>query len=204
MVLDVVLIVLLLLMMLYGYVKGFIGIVAKLVSVIIAFILAYLLSNTIGDYISNTNWGISIKTGVESRISNELNNTEQTMLITLLQDKIGVADEDSVINKISDYVFTGIGFVIVFIGSRIILWIAQKILESIFELPILKTFNKLGGVIAAAILFIIEVSIILAAIKSLSTLAFMSSTVNVIEASVITKLLYSHNIFTTLILSKII
>ena len=80
----------------------------------------------------------------------------------------------------------------------------QKILESIFELPALKEFNKLGGIITAAVLFIIEISIILAAIQSISSLSFMAKVVNTIQTSVITRILYEHNIFTNIILSKII
>ena len=100
--------------------------------------------------------------------------------------------------------FIGIGFISVFVVSRIVIFIVQKILESIFELPVLKTFNKLGGVIASALLFLIEVSIILAIVKSISSLNFMSGTINFIQSSVITKVLYDHNIFTNIILSKII
>lgn len=204
MVLDIVLIILLGLMMVYGYLKGCIGIVARLVSVALAFVLAYMLASTVGNYIESTSLGISIKTSIESGFVNELNNAEQTTVISFMQDKLGYTDKNSISEKVVDYVFTGVGFVTVFVASRIVLWIAQKILESIFELPVLKTFNKLGGVITATVLFIVEISIILAVIKSISTISFMNNAVNIIQSSVITKALYDHNIFTNLILNKII
>lgn len=204
MILDIILVILFVLMMLYGCKKGFIGIVAKLVSLIIAFVLAYFLAETVGGYIAETSWGINIQTNIENSMLDKLSNSEQTTVVLMLQEKLEFTDEQQVEDKLYDYVFTGIGFITVFVASRVVLWIAQKILESIFELPILKTFNKLGGLITAAVLFIIEISIILAIIKSISTIAFMNEVVNTIQSSVITKALYDHNIFTNLILNKII
>lgn len=204
MVLDIILIILFVLMMLYGYKKGCIGIVAKLVSLILAFVLSYFLASVVGSYIADTSWGVNVTTSIEDKILGELSSSEQNTVIVMVQDKLGLVDENEIINKIIDYVFTGIGFVVVFVIARIILWIVQKILESIFELPILNAFNKVGGVITATVLFLIEISIILAVIKSVSTISFMNTVVNNIQSSVITRSLYDHNIFTNIILNKII
>lgn len=204
MVLDIILITLLVFIMIYGYWKGCIKIVARLVSLILAFVLAYLLASTVGGYIADTSIGMEIKTGIESSILEKLYSSEQMTVISMIQEKLGIQNENELTIKIIDYVFTGIGFVIVFVVARIVLWIAQHILENIFELPVLKTFNKLGGVIASVVIYIIEISIILAVIKSISTISFMSGAVNVIQSSVITKMLYDHNIITNIILSKII
>lgn len=203
MVLDIILIILIIFMMLYGYKKGCINIAAKLVSLIAAFVIAYLLAGTAGDYIENTSWGNNIKNSIEINIQEQLNNVEKNTIVSMIQNKLNIDNQNDILGKAVNYVFTGIGFVSVFVVARIVLWIAQKILESIFELPVLRTFNKLGGVIASTLLFIIEISIILAIIKSLSSISIMSNAVNFIQSSVITKALYDHNIFTNLILSKI-
>lgn len=203
MILDIILIILFVFMMLYGYMNGCIKIVAKLVSLVLALVLAYLLAGTMGEYISSTSFGESIQTSIERNVLNQLVESENSTIVLMLQEKLGLENEQTLVQKIIDYVFVGIGFVVVFIVARIVLWIAQKILESIFELPVLKAFNKLGGIITAAALFIIEVSVILAVIKSISAISFMNSVVNIIQSSVITKALYDHNIFTNLILSKI-
>jgi len=204
MVLDIIIVALFVLMLLYGYKKGLIGIVAKLVSLVIAFALAYVLCGTVGQYISNTSLGVKIQTNISVTVIEVLNAPEETTVISEVKEKLQFANEQQLVEKLNAYVFTGIGFVTVFILSRIVLWIGKKILESIFELPLLKTFNKLGGAIASAILFVMEISIVLAIIKSLSTLAFMSGAIHIVETSVITKMLYEHNIFAALILSKIL
>ena len=195
--LDVIVIVFFILMMIYGYKKGCISIVARLASLLIAFVLAYFLAGTVGGYIKDTNIGVNINDAIE----NTINSTDTVItIVSNIQTKLGIESEEQLINNISNYTFIGIGFVIVFVIARIILWIVQKILESIFDLPILKTFNKLGGVVLSAIMFIIELSIILAVISSLSTFSFMSGVLNIIHSSTITKLLYEQNIFTNIIL----
>jgi len=203
MILDIILAVLFVIMILYGYKKGFVKIVARLASLIVAFVLAYLLAVTVGSYIANTGFGIGIQSSIAETIMNSLNSASESNVISIIKNKMQLEDQQQIIQKINGYVFTGIGFVVVYIISRIVLFIGQKILESIFELPVLKTFNKLGGIIASAVLYVLEISIILAVIKSISTLSFMSGIVNTVESSVITRMLYNHNIFTNLILSKI-
>ena len=188
----------------YGYKKGCIGVVASLASVIIAFVLAYFLSETVGNYIQETSWGMSISKEIKSSVVDLLKTSEESGIVEFIQEKLKLSNKNTIASKIVDYVFTGVGFIIVFIGARIIVFIVQKVLETIFELPVLKSFNKLGGIIAAAILFVVEFSIILAVIESLSSLSIMGKVVNIINTSVITKELYDHNIFTNIILSKII
>lgn len=204
MVLDVILIVLLLIMAIYGYVKGFIKIIAKLVSVIVAFVLAYLLANMVGDFIQTTSFGNSIKTSIESNILYKFDTIEQNMIVEMLNDNLIANEQSQIANKIIRYVFTGMGFIVTFVLIRIVLWIVQKILEGIFELPVLKTFNKLGGVIVSVVVFVIEISIILAIINSLSSIEFMNGAVNLIRSSIITKAIYENNVFTSIIFSKII
>ncbi len=204
MILDVVLIVMLVGMMLYGYKKGAVGIVANLVSVIISFILAYFLAEIVGEFISKTSFGLDFQSKITNTITNRLNRPSDSSLVLKIQETIGDAKENEIALKLGDYIFVGMGFVIVYNISRIVLWIGKKILESVFELPVLKMFNKLGGVIAATLLFIIELSIILAIIKAISSISFMNVVTNVIDSSVITKGIYDHNIITSLIFTKFI
>lgn len=203
MILDIVLIVLLICMIIYGYIKGFIKIVAKLVSVIIAIVLAYLLAGIVGEWISNTNLGINIQTEIENRVTNKLINSEKDTTITIIEQNMEIQNQEVLVQKIIRYVFVGIGFVSVFVVARILLWMVQKILENVFELPVLRTFNKLGGVISASAIYVIEVYVVLAIIKSVSTLEFMNDVVATINSTVITKVLYDYNIVANIILSKI-
>lgn len=204
MILDIILIVIVILSMLHGYKKGCISIIAKLVSVIIAFTLAYIFAQSVGEYISNTSVGDTIKTTIESEVAKGLTGTSVASVLSILQDKLEVSGGQVLADKIINCVFASLGFILTFIVVRIVLFIAQQILEAIFDLPILKSFNKLGGVLISGLLFVIEISIILAAISGMSALPFMSSVINCINNSIITKTIYENNLFADFILNKII
>lgn len=204
MILDIILMVLFICIMLYGYKKGAVGIIAKLVTVVLSFAVAYLFAETLGEYISKTSFGINLQTNITNAISDKLNPSNDTENFLKIQETMENTVENEMILKICHYIFTGMGFAVVFVISRIVLWIAQKILESIFELPVLKAFNKLGGIIASVVLFVIELSIILGIIKVISGLQFMNTVVNIINSSVITKAIYNHNIIANLILTRLI
>lgn len=204
MILDIILITIFICIVIYGYKKGAIGIIAKLISIILSFVIAYLLAETVGEYISTTSLGINIQTGITNSISNKLSTQSDSKVVLMIQQILGDTVENQLAFKVIKYMFTAIGFGIIFVVSRVILWIAQKVIESIFELPVLKTFNKLGGVIASILLFVLELSIFLAIIKALSVLSFMNGIVNLISSSVITRVVYNHNIVASLILTKFI
>lgn len=203
MILDIVISVLLIFMIIYGYNKGCINIVAKLVSVVLAFVLAYILAAQSGEYIAHTQFGAKIQTSIQNTIEMGLSEVGKEGIIAVVKEKFSLNDDKVLVDKIIDYVFIGIGFITIFVLARIVLWIGQKMLENIFELPVLRTFNKLGGAITATILYIIEINMVLAVINMLTTFAFMDGVVEVIQSSVITRFIYEHNICTKIILSKI-
>ena len=203
MILDIILVVLFIFTIIFGYKKGCVAIVAKLVSVIIALLLAYLFADELGSYIKSTEYGTNMQVSLENTIINKLDSSEET-IISAVHQQLGHKNEKNIINQLVNYVFIGLGFVTIFLISKIVLWVAQKVIESIFELPILKTFNKLGGIVIALVVLLIEVAVILAVIRSVSMFNFMNKVINYIQSSIITQALYNHNIFTHLILSKII
>lgn len=201
---DIVLIIIFLLILFRGYKKGFIKIVTKLVSAIVALVLAWLLAETVGEFIASTTIGSNIKVNIQTVVGEKIARREQTDVLTMIQNQFGLKDANSVSNKLCEYVFITLGFVSVFILARLVLWIAQKVLENIFDLPVLRTFNKLGGVIASGVLFILEISIILALANTLSDFEFMKPIIGYIDSTVVVKALYDYNIFTNIILSKIV
>jgi len=201
---DIVIIIIFLLILLRGYKKGFIKIVTKLISAIVALILAWLLAEFVGECIANTSIGSDIKLNIQNMVTDKIAKREQTTMLTMIQNQFGLKDPNSVSDKLCEYVFITLGFISVFILAKIVLWIAQKMLENIFDLPVLRTFNKLGGVIASGALFILEISIILALANTLSDFEFMKSIIEHIESTVVVKALYDYNIFTNIILSKIV
>ena len=209
MIVDIILIIILISLISFGYKKGLMEIVTKIASIVIAFVLAYFFAKTAGDYIANnTNIGakakVSIQNGVVEVLSQKgdlekysvLNKTMKDLNIDLSSSKSQIA------NKVTDYAFIGIGFGTVYLLVRIIAWVASMILEGVVKLPVIKSFNKLGGAIAGVVMFVIEISIVLCVIYFVSSFAFMKGIINLINSSIITKTIYNHNIITHLIVNR--
>ena len=208
--LDIILIFLLLINIIFGYKKGCIKVLSRLISVIVAFIMAYMFANTVGNYVwNNTIIGEKIEISVNSIVEkynsydSNVEETESNSITEFIQNSVSNGKTELVM-KINNYLSVAIGFVITFFLVRIVLFIVVLILEGVFELPILKTFNKLGGAIISIVIFVIEISIILAIINFASGFEFMNPVVTFIQNSVITSKLYEHNIVTNIILNKII
>lgn len=119
-------------------------------------------------------------------------------------DEIVNDGKEALATKIISTTFYGIGFILTFIGVKLILFIVFLIVELIFKLPVLKTFNKLLGGALELVLMLVRIWVVLGLINFVAPLEFMSKVVNIINGSVITKLLYENNIIVTLIMGKII
>ena len=148
MIVDIILIIILVSLIGFGYKKGLVEIVTKIASIVIALIFAYLLARTAGDYIvNNTSIGAkakaSIQNGVVQVLSQKgdlekysvLNNTIKRLNIDLSNSKAQIAD------KVTHYIFIGIGFGAVYLIVRIIAWIVTMMLDGVVKLPVIKSWR---------------------------------------------------------------
>ena len=219
MLIDIILILILLISVIIGYKKGFIKILAGLISFVLAFILAYMFSGTAADYIKSTNVGNKIETSIETSVGYYLNVKEEKIetdqeeknkkidIINIIEQNAEEKIEQgkvNIIEKVTDYVFAGIGFATVFVLVKIVLLIVFFVLQKIFELPVLKSFNKLGGISVQVILTLLKISLVLAVLKFVSPIGAVQGIINKVDSSVITKILYEHNIIADIILKKVI
>ena len=219
MILDIILVSLFLVAIIWGGHKGGVKIIAGLVSFVLAFVLAYTLADSVGGYIRETSIGLKIENVIEARITNREEQPENSELVEetkvdaitkiedILENKVDdIVNEgkNEIAKKISSAVFYGIGFLITFIGVKLVLFIVFLIIGAVFKLPILKTFNKLVGGILEVVLMLFKVWIILGLISFVAPLDFMQGVIEIINESTITKLLYEYNIIVTLIIGKTI
>lgn len=224
MILDIILIVLLIGAIALGNKKGFVKIASGLVTFIIAFVLAYIFANNMADYIRyNTKIGKNLENGINTSVSSFLENQNndkenknkenQTSignsiedLQNLFGDKINEAVKDgkkTTAQVLTNYVFTGIGFIAVFLIVKLILMVATIMLDGVFNLPVLKSFNELFGIIAAVVLLVLKVWVVLAIVNFIAPMNFMSGIIKLINSSIITKVLYDNNIIISIIAGKI-
>lgn len=217
MVIDIIIVAIFIIAAIWGAHKGAIKIIASLGSFILAFALAYTLAGTVGDYIKSTEIGNKIEQAIETRIVSENNEEtsdekiEETDAIGKIEQMLGDTIEESIANnkealteKIVGYVFVAIGFLTTFVVVKLVLFIAFAIIELVFKLPVLKTFNKLTGCVLELVLMLLKIWIVLGIISFIAPLEFMTQPIELLNESVITKALYDHNIIVNLIIGRII
>lgn len=211
-ILDLVIIGIIVLSTFLGYKQGLIKVAFKIVSFFIAVVITLILYKPVTNIIiNNTTWDETIENVIYEKLSatkieqGEKITKEDTdlpgIVVNYINDGItntvGQAQENiaRVISKeLTQSIIQIIVLAVTFIVTRILLIFAKVILEAVSELPIVKQFNEMGGIIYG----ILRAAIIIFAILALAS--FILPMVNQmvilewINSSILTKFLYNHNI----------
>ncbi|MBR6689165.1 MAG: CvpA family protein [Clostridia bacterium] len=222
MIIDIIIVALFLGAAAVGYNKGGLKLIASFGTFIIAFVAAYLLANTTGMALKKTEIGATaaktVKTSLinvldltkgENPVSDVVNDIASNMpvggdIIGKIVKKINKelqASSVSLANKIVNYLFIGIGFMLIFITAKVVLSIAFFILELIFELPLLKEMNKLVGLGIESAFMLIKIWMVFGLISFMSPIDFMAKTVKLLNDTVLAKMIYDNNWLLSFIIS---
>lgn len=208
MILDIIVIALLALSGYMGYKKGLVGILVSFVSLILAIVLAFILQGPISQYLyEDTGMGTSLEQSVKSVVEKNINTEEGESKILFLDKVISDQQEegslvDNAAKQLTLYILKGISFIGVLVLVFIICYILQMLLNLVFDLPLLSSVNKFGGVGLNIIKTLVKFWIVLALISFIATIPFIQPIVDTIEKSTVTKLLYHNNMLVTLIESS--
>lgn len=206
-VIDIVVIAILVLNIIIGYKKGLINVVFNILAFFIAIIITFILYKPVSNFIiNNTEIDDKIKQTIIENIKKEDNSdnekTESSNIIQkYVEDSIKNAEEDAkektielVANTISIRgveILTGI---LLFIVTRLILIVLGFITKFVANLPLIKQFNEIGGVLYGlfkGLLIIYIILTIMFFVVSINQKGIISKT---IENSYITRILYDNNI----------
>lgn len=212
MVLDIIILILIVFAGFRGYKKGLVGIMVGLVSMILAIVLSLFLQGAIADMLyNNTGVGKIVEQTVYTNLNsaNTKNNEESKNNETKTVDNIII---DSITSKATEsltseetakavtmFILKGISFVIIFIIVTIVCRILQSVLNLVFNLPVLDVVNKFGGLGLGAIKVLLKIYIVLAIISFIAPMQIIDPVMNVINSSVVTKVLYENNLFVSLL-----
>lgn len=148
-IIDIIAIAILALTIFLGYKKGLIGVAFKLLTFIVALILTICLYNPIANLvIENT----QLDDNIENAIIQNIGEGEELTLtgVQYVDEYIQEMKETSV-NAVARELAIGITKIItaiaLFIGIRLISFVFYKFSEVLAGLPIIKQFNKAGGII---------------------------------------------------------
>lgn len=181
-----------------NYKKGLIEVAYKIIAFFIAIIISLILFKPISILlINNTNIDETVNNYIVSVINTNTNeekseNKEKNNIPNIFNNAINSAKEETsqaVSNSITSTVINIISFIAVFIITRIILIFLHIFSEAIGNLPLIKQFNHIGGLLYGILKAFIIIFIVLAIISVLP----LSSLQGIISSTIITRILYNIN-----------
>ncbi len=200
-ILDIVILALIVLSTYLGYRRGFVNLAVKLVALVISILVTVVLYNPIANLVINVT---SVDETLENHIYEKVmtmmedeNNQEKNYLgITVEQARSGllpVAAREMSINIIRLAVF-----IILLLGIRIAVRCIKTLADFIAKLPILKQFNKIGGVLYGIIRGILIVFIGLTIVQFITNVNPQNIAYQTIEKTYATKIMYENNVINML------
>lgn len=208
-VVDLVILAIIVLCIIIGYIRGLTGSLIKIVSFILALIIAFILFVPVSTLIINNtqideNLEESIRNAVLQNDQDEKENMPETITDYIGQKVDEASDEakETVVNSTSrDVALTIVKagtWIVLFIVARILLILLKFITSLITKLPVIKQFDKLGGIIYGLLEGLIIIYVLLAIISFISPM--MNGTLaNAIDESIIGSMMYNNNLLLKII-----
>ena len=202
--LDIVIICILALSIFLGYKKGLVNVIFNLCAFLVALIITLILFKPISNIvINNTQFDDNIKQTVldkgvteKKEITSEDSNVDKYVekyaynaVTDVKNQAVENMAESIAISTVNIFVSIGI-----FIVVRLLLIFTKSLFKAITELPIIKQFNKAGGIIYGILVGLIIIYVLLAIMFFIASIKGASSITNTMETSIISKYLYGNNI----------
>lgn len=205
---DIVILAIIVLCIIIGYVRGLTGSLIKIVSFVLSLVIAFILFIPISNLIiNNTEIDDNLETSIRNMIVKEESNEEN--MPQAITDYIGqkidqVADDakETIVNNtardVSITIVKAGTWLALFIVARILLVFLRFITSLIAKLPVIKQFDKLGGIIYGLLEGLIIVYVILALISFISPM-LNGTLANAIDESFVGSIMYNNNLLLKII-----
>lgn len=207
---DLVILAIIVLCVIVGYVRGLTGALIKILSFVLSIVIAFVLFIPISNLIiNNTTIDESIGQSIREIIIANNATEESDNMPTTITDYIGeqvenVTDSareavaDTTSREVAITIVKAATWIILFIVARILLILLKFITSLIARLPVIKQFDKLGGVIYGLLEGLIIVYVVLAIISLISPL--MNGTLaELIDNSYLGSMMYNNNLLLKII-----
>ena len=207
---DLIIVGILVLCIFLGYKRGLTGSLLKIVTFLLALIIAFILFKPVSNFIiNNTKLDENLESSIKSMFLEVEENDTSSNMPTAMTDYINKVIEDAADDAKTAVVETAardvaisiinLGVVIVvYIIARIILIFVKGIASLITKLPVIKQFDKLGGIIYGILEGLIIVYVLLAIISFVSPMV-NGSLSNAIEESFLGSIMYNNNLLLKII-----
>ncbi len=208
---DIAVIAILALSIFLGYKQGLIGVIFKIVAFIIAILITLILYKPVANLIiQNTTWDDKIEATIYEKLSGtnieegQKLEKEQTelpgMVVNYINDGIETTvkqAKDNVAEMVAKNLTTSIiqiiTMLVIFTVTRLLLLFAKVLLETLSELPIVKQFNEIGGLLYGILRGLVILYAILALASVILPMVGQTTILEQIDHTLITKFLYNYN-----------
>lgn len=190
-IIDIILIAIIVLSAFLGYKKGLVKLGAKLFAGIIAIIITIVMYKPVsGMIINNTTIDEKIENAIIQNTTNFINENDKMQNgITEHVEKNILPEQAENLSKNVVYVITAL---VLFIAVKIILSIIISLMDFVANLPILKQFNEIGGIIYGIVRGALIVCVCVLLIGVYTKMKPESTLNNNIQNSYLTKIIYKN------------
>lgn len=199
----------------WGYRKGLVSVVFKIITFIISLLIVFVLYKPVSQSIINSTeldeklavaleenlTGLTIAEGSNEVFTVEGTNTVSAGMVELIQSFVAEALEKSeadpvryVSEKLAVFMIQTGTFLLLFILSRGVLLFVKFAAELIANLPIIKMFNKSGGLVYGIIKGFFMVYLILAVFSLISPIIYEYGIIQSILDSSLGRNMYNNNL----------
>ena len=212
-IIDLIIIGILVICILMGYKKGLTGSILKIVSFILALVIAFILFKPVSNIvIDHTNWDETLEQSIRQMAvenNEEGQATEESsekkgmpdVIMNYINEAVEKAGEeardaiiDSTAREVAVTIINGGVLISLFIIARIILFLVKGLASLLTELPIIKQFDKLGGIIFGLLQSLVIIYILLAVISFISPMIAETGFIRAIQESNVGSILYNNNL----------
>lgn len=215
-IIDLIILAILAISIFFAYKKGLTKCIIKILSFFIALIVAAILFKPVSNFvIQNTEIDDKIKEAVVNTVSSDVQENGEVKedsdlpkpMVEYINDTVKNAVDEAK-NNVVEVAAEGIAVttinvsvaILLFIIVRIALIFVSALASIITELPIIKQFDKAGGLIYGAVRALIIIFVVLAIISLISPLIEKTGLVAAINKSFVGSILYNNNILLKIIL----
>lgn len=190
-IIDIILIAIVLLSAFLGYKKGLVKLGAKLFAGIIAIILTIIVYKPVsGMIINNTSIDEKIKDTIIQNATDVIDKNEQMPNSITNQLENNILPEQA--ENLSKNVVYAVTAVVLFIVVKIILSIVISLMDFVANLPVLKQFNEVGGIVYGLVRGVLIVGICILLMGAYTKINPESELNSKIQSTHITKMIYEN------------
>ena len=206
-IIDIVIVAIIALCLFLGYRRGLTGSLLKILSFVLAIVIAFILFKPVSNLVINhTNWDDSLKTSIEQFITEKTSTPEEKSSLPqvivdyideTMAQSVNEAKEVAIENtaqSVTNLIVNAGVWIAVFIIARILLIFIKFITALIAKLPVIKLFDKLGGILYGILEAFVILYVLLAIISFIAPMINNAEFIDALNKSFIGSMLYNNNI----------